>query len=106
MSRQRQISTIQLPTTIAMVNKSAVHAMIFLSTRPMSPDYGTLFIALENGMIQVFSHHNLGGYIDSFNAIHMAGDCVITMDSDKDNYYLITGTALGYIKTWLVRNYW
>lgn len=84
----------------------AVHACWFLKSRPMLPDWGTLFVALSNGVIQVFSHHNLGGYIDSFNAIHMAGDCVVAIISDEEDRYLFTGTAQGYVKTWMVRNYW
>lgn len=80
--------------------------MLFLTTRPSLPDVGNLFIAIENGRIQVFSDHINGGYIDSFNAIHMAGDCVISMTTDSENRYLMTGTAMGYIKIWLVRNYW
>lgn len=100
------MSIVQLPASAVRHNKTAVHSMICLTTRPCSPDYGTVFVALENGIIQVFSNHYLGGYIACFNAIHMAGDCVTSMAVDKTDRYLITGTALGYIKTWLICNYW
>lgn len=95
-----------MPKKLQVFRTETVHAMIFLTTRPSLPDVGNLFVAIENGRIQVFSDHISGGYIDSFNAIHMAGDCVISMTSDNEDRYLITGTAMGYIKTWLVCNYW
>lgn len=72
----------------------------------MSIEYGTLLVALENGIIQVFSHHQLGGFMESFNAVHMAGDRVVTMTTDSENKYLFVGTVLGYIKVWFVANFW
>lgn len=95
-----------MPTKSALMQPLAIHSTIFLDTRSMSPDTGTLFVALSNGFIQVYSHHNLGGYLNVFNAIHMAGDCVTFMQTDKGNNYLFTGHALGYIKTWHIVNYW
>lgn len=71
-----------------------MHCMIFLSTRPMRADCGTLLVALENGTIQVWSHHVGGGYITSFSAIHKAGDYVITMISDSNDEFLFTGKIL------------
>lgn len=79
--------------------------MLSLRARPSTPAHGTIVVALEHGIVQLFSNHNLGGFIDSFHAIHMAGDCVISMVSDEANRYLITATALGYIKTWLICNF-
>lgn len=95
-----------MPSKLQIFRTETVHAMIFLTTRSSLPDVGNLFVAIENGRIQVFSDHISGGYIDSFIAIHMAGDCIISMTTDTENRYLITGTAMGYIKTWLVCNYW
>lgn len=95
-----------MPSKLQIFRTETVHAMIFLTTRPSLPDVGNLFIAIENGRIQVFSDHIIGGYINSFNAIHMAGDCVISFATDTENRYLMTGTAMGYIKIWLVRNFW
>lgn len=84
----------------------AVRSIIFFDSRPMHPDYGTMALALDHGLIQFYSHHNLGEFINSFNAIHMAGDCVMAMTTDEENKYLITGTVLGYIKIWFIKNYW
>lgn len=90
-----------------MMRQTSVHAMLFLDSRPMDGRYGTLLVSLSTGIIQVFSHHPQGpGFITSFNGIHMAGDVVISMTTDKANRYLFTGTSLGYIKTWLICNYW
>lgn len=95
-----------MPSKLQVFRTETVHAAIFLTTRPSLPNVGILFIAIENGSIQAYSDHNFGGYIDSFNAIHMAGDCVTSLATDNKNRYLITGTAMGYIKTWLICNYW
>lgn len=72
----------------------------------MLPEFGTLCLSLDHGLMQVYSHHNQGGFIDSFNASHLAGDCVVSCATDRENRYLFTGTVLGYVKTWLVKNYW
>lgn len=89
------------------MTKTSVHAMLFLESRPMDDRHGTLLVALSTGMIQVFSHHpQAPGYVESFNAIHMAGDAIISMTTDRANRYLLTGTSLGYIKTWLICNFW
>lgn len=63
-------------------------------------------MALETGVIQVYSHHQRGGYLNKFNAIHKTGDCILTMTTDRKNRYLFTGTALGYVKIWHIQNYW
>lgn len=95
-----------MPSKLQVFRTETVHAAIFLTTRPSLPNVANLFISIENGRILVFSDHISGGYVDSFNAIHMAGDCVVSLATDNENRYLITGTAMGYIKVWLVCNYW
>lgn len=88
------------------VRNLAVHACVFLETRPMSVEYGTFLAALENGVIQVYSHHRLGEFMVQFNAVHTAGDCVLTMITDSTDTFLFTGTALGYIKIWVISEFW
>lgn len=104
-ARARRVSTVVMPEQCMPLRRLAIHSMIFLNSRPMDPEVGTLLIALENGAIQVWSHHISGGFITSFSAIHKAGDYVICMATDVDNNYLITGSSVGYIKTWLLKNY-
>nr|XP_046475216.1 WD repeat-containing protein on Y chromosome [Neodiprion pinetum] len=82
-----------------------VYAMIFLNVRPVAPDVGSLLLSLENGMIQVWTHHPAAGYLTSFSAIHMLGDYVMSLATDPENQYLITGHTAGYIKVWLLSNY-
>uniref|UniRef100_A0A1A9WKU8 WD repeat-containing protein on Y chromosome n=1 Tax=Glossina brevipalpis TaxID=37001 RepID=A0A1A9WKU8_9MUSC len=72
----------------------SVQALLFLQTRPMTLEHGSVFVALETGAVQVYSHHQRGGYITEFNAIHKIGDCVLTMTTDRKNRYLFTGTAI------------
>jgi hypothetical protein len=64
----------------------------------MQTDVGSLLVAVQNGNIQVWSHHPAGGYIGSFLAIHAAGDHVVAMATDQDNEYLFTGDSI-YIHT-------
>ena len=73
--------------------------MVFLQNRPMTPDTGTLLISLENGLIQIWSHHPLGGYIDKFYANHTYADYVVTMTTDSNNEYLFTGTITNLFKS-------
>ncbi|EFA09801.1 WD repeat-containing protein on Y chromosome [Tribolium castaneum] len=104
-SRARRVSTVVMPEQCMPLRRLAIHSMLFLNSRPMDPEVGTLLISLENGAIQVWSHHMSGGFITSFSAIHKAGDYVICMATDEKNDYLFTGSSVGYIKTWLLRNY-
>lgn len=106
--RQRQLSVIQLPSASSLMAKTSIHAMLFLRTRPMDDRHATLVVALSNGSIQMYTHHPLAvpPFKASFNAIHMAGDAVTAMTTDPAERYLIVGTSLGYIKTWLICNYW
>lgn len=104
-TKSRALSIIPLPTSAEKLHHLSVQAVVFLTLRPMTPEYGTLLTALSNGRVLVWSNHNLGGYIDQFNAIHMAGDSVSTMITDSTEKYLFTGTMLGYVKTWLLTNY-
>lgn len=103
--RQRRVSTVLMPEQCMPLRRLAVHSMLFLNNRTMDPAIGTLLIALENGAVQVWSHHISGGFITSFSAIHKAGDYVICMTSDLDNEFLFTGSCAGYIKTWLIKDY-
>ncbi|KAF9805731.1 hypothetical protein SFRURICE_009363 [Spodoptera frugiperda] len=83
----------------------AVHAMIFLETRPQHAHVASLMLSLENGKIQGWSDHSAGGYQGSFHAVHSEGDYVSCLATDIDNEFLFTGTTLGYIKVWLMTNY-
>ena len=103
--RARRVSTVVMPEQCMPMRRLGIHSMIFLHSRTMDPDVGTLFISLENGAIQVWSHHISGGFLTSFSAIHKAGDYIICMASDEKNEYLFTGSSVGYIKTWLIKNY-
>nr|CAI5831958.1 unnamed protein product [Callosobruchus analis] len=101
----RRVSTVALPEECFSLRKLAVHCMIFLTARKTDPHVGTLLVSLENGVIQVWSHHVAGGFITSFSAIHKAGDYVLSMCTDVNNEFLFVGTTVGYIKTWLLKNY-
>ncbi|KAF2880421.1 hypothetical protein ILUMI_25755 [Ignelater luminosus] len=105
-ARARRISIVHVPETCVPLRGLAVHSMLFLSSRKMRPATATLLVAVENGSIQVWSHHPAGGFITSFSAIHTAGDYVISMATDRDNEYLFTGTTAGYIKTWLMKGFY
>ncbi|SPP81442.1 WD repeat-containing protein on Y chromosome [Drosophila guanche] len=83
----------------------SVQAVLFLQSRPQTLHHGSVFISLDTGYIQMYSHHQRGGYMDQFMSVHKTGDCVLTMCTDRKNRYLYTGTAFGYIKIWHIVNY-
>ncbi|VVC93729.1 unnamed protein product [Leptidea sinapis] len=76
----------------------AVHAMIFLTTRPIHMRVASLILSLENGQVQCWSDHPAGGLQGAFQGIHTAGDYVAAFATDVDNNYLFTGTTVGYVK--------
>ncbi|XP_075152554.1 WD repeat-containing protein on Y chromosome-like [Haematobia irritans] len=82
----------------------SVQSVLYLQTRPMTKEHGSVLVSLETGIIQVYSHHYRGGFLKQFNAIHKTGDCVLAMSTDRKNRYLFTGTAFGYIKIWYIEN--
>ncbi|XP_022814895.1 WD repeat-containing protein on Y chromosome-like [Spodoptera litura] len=83
----------------------AVHAMVFLQTRPQHAHVASLVLAVENGQLQCWSDHSAGGYQSSFQAVHSSGDYVSCLATDVANEFLFTGTTQGYIKVWLMTNY-
>ncbi|XP_013178307.1 PREDICTED: WD repeat-containing protein on Y chromosome-like isoform X2 [Papilio xuthus] len=103
--RARRVSTVALPAQAQVLRQLAVHAMIFLETRPMSMHVASMMLSLENGQVQCWSDHPAGGYKGSFQGIHTAGDYVSAFATDVGNEFLFTGTTVGYIKVWLMTNY-
>lgn len=91
----------------------------------MNPNIGTLLVSLESGIIQVWSHHPAGRFLTGFSVIHTKRDSAISLATDPENNYLITGKifyyilkiifiqhnkilighCLGYIKVWYLANY-
>lgn len=102
----RALSMIPLPIEAAELRQLSVQSVVFLTKRPSDPEFGNLLTALSNGRVLVWSHNRLGGYLDQFSAVHMAGDSVSTMATESSETYLFTGTMLGYVKTWLLTNFW
>ncbi|KAG6461155.1 hypothetical protein O3G_MSEX012443 [Manduca sexta] len=101
----RRVSSVALPMRAQNMRQLAVHACIFLLTRPNAMRVASLFLSLENGQVQGWSDHPAGGYQGSFQGIHTAGDYVSAFATDIDNDYLFTGTTVGYVKVWLMKNY-
>lgn len=83
----------------------SVNCLLSLPQRMISPVVGTIFAGLDNGKVQVWSHHAMGGYLSEYKAVHSGKDFVISMCTDQKNHYVYTGHMMGYIKTWLIVNY-
>ncbi|XP_032671627.1 WD repeat-containing protein on Y chromosome-like [Odontomachus brunneus] len=83
----------------------AVRAMIFLAAREVGPDVGTLLVALDSGLVQVWTHHPAADFLGAFSIIHTVGDCATSLTTDPENDFLVTGHSVGYIKVWLLSNY-
>ncbi|KAJ2949922.1 hypothetical protein O0L34_g11240 [Tuta absoluta] len=101
----RRSSPAATPARVMHLRQLAIHAMIFLETRPYSSQEAPLMVALENGNVQAWSDHAAGGLKGSFTAVHTPGDYVSALATDVENKYLFTGTTVGYIKVWLMENY-
>ncbi|EGI70048.1 WD repeat-containing protein on Y chromosome [Acromyrmex echinatior] len=92
-------------SALNIVRVTAVRAIIFLAAREMKPDVGTLLVALDSGLIQVWTHHPAAGFLGAFSVIHTVGDCATSLATDPENQFFITGHSIGYIKVWLLSNY-
>ncbi|KAG5338004.1 WDY protein, partial [Acromyrmex heyeri] len=92
-------------SALNIVRVTAVRAIIFLAARETKPDVGTLLVALDSGLIQVWTHHPAAGFLGAFSAIHTVGDCATSLATDPENQFFITGHSIGYIKVWLLSNY-
>lgn len=69
----------------------AVRSMIFLNARSVKPDVGTLLVSLDSGLIQVWTHHPAGGFLEAFSVIHTVRDCALALATDPENHFLVTG---------------
>lgn len=69
----------------------AVRAVIFLTTREAKPNVGTLLVALDSGLVQVWTHHPSAGFLGAFSVIHTVGDCATSLATDPENEFLVTG---------------
>ncbi|XP_046383836.1 WD repeat-containing protein on Y chromosome [Ischnura elegans] len=118
---------IDLPPEQASIKPVVIYNLLFLNARQCLPDVGTLLVSVEGGNIQVWCHcltqgikvkdeknkqdkdkkENVSdyGFLGSFLAVHSAGDYVVTMNTDEDNEFLFTGDSAGYLKVWLLKNY-
>ncbi|KAL0125198.1 hypothetical protein PUN28_004379 [Cardiocondyla obscurior] len=92
-------------STLNVVNVIAIRAIIFLTAREAKSDVGTLLVALDSGLVQVWTHFPEARFLTAFSAIHTAGDCVTSLATDAENQFLVTGHSMGYIKVWLISNY-
>ncbi|KAK2585795.1 hypothetical protein KPH14_010400 [Odynerus spinipes] len=92
-------------SAISFTRSVTICAIIYLNSRPINPNTGTLLISLESGIIQVWSHHPAGGFLTGFSVIHAIKDAAISLATDPENNYLITGHCFGYIKVWYLANY-
>ncbi|XP_071645187.1 WD repeat-containing protein on Y chromosome [Temnothorax longispinosus] len=92
-------------SALNIVRVTAVRAIIFLIAREAKPDVGTLLVALDSGLVQVWTHHPAAGFLAAFSVIHTVGDCATSLATDSENQFLVTGHSVGYIKVWLLSNY-
>ncbi|KZC13993.1 WD repeat-containing protein on Y chromosome [Dufourea novaeangliae] len=102
---KQQIACKHQESVLNIMRTVAVRAMIFLSARPTKPNVGTLLVSLDSGLIQVWSHHPGGGFLEAFSVIHSVGDCALSLATDPKNHFLVTGHNKGYIKVWHIVNY-
>nr|XP_012140683.1 PREDICTED: WD repeat-containing protein on Y chromosome-like [Megachile rotundata] len=92
-------------SALSIIGTVSVRAMIFLCARSVGPDIGTLLVSLDSGLVQVWTHHPGGGFLQAFSVIHTLGDCALSLATDPKNQFLVTGHSAGYIKVWYLENY-
>ncbi|KAL1131813.1 hypothetical protein AAG570_011425 [Ranatra chinensis] len=91
-ARRRRVTTVNIPVSgFKHTPRCGVHCAFYLATRVVSAQTGTLLLSLENGHVQLWTHHSVGGLIAKFYAVHTVADYVISMNSDQKNEYLFTG---------------
>ena len=78
--------------------------MLFLQTRPHSPNTATLVAAGGMGWVYSWSVHPQGGLLGQFVGAHSNGEVVLSLATDTSNTYLFTGDSTGYVKVgWLTK---
>lgn len=97
--RAIRLSSVHVPDECFNLRRLAVHCLLFLCNRKSDVQVGTLLVALENGVVQVWNHHVAGGFITSFSAVHKAGDYVIAMTTDEQNEFLFIAAILSNFPT-------
>lgn len=86
--------------------ESAVEKIIFLESRePNHKDTAILVTSGAEGWIRFWSMHHEGGLLGQFNAAHRLGESILSLTSDTNNYFLVTGDTQGYVKLWDIKDY-
>lgn len=78
-------------SALSIIGTVAVRAMIFLCARSVEYNIGTLLVSLDSGLIQAWTHHPAGGFLQAFSVIHTLGDCALSLATDPKNHFLVTG---------------
>ncbi|KAJ8045382.1 WD repeat-containing protein on Y chromosome [Holothuria leucospilota] len=84
---------------------SSVDKVLFLQSRPNDKDTATLMASGAEGWVRAWSIHHKGGLLGQFNAAHKPKESILTMATDSNNEFLITGDTMGYVKIWDISNY-
>lgn len=102
---RRAAVTEKTPHTIITTDKESVEALLFLKKRQNEKGVASLLSAGTRGWVRAWSVHHDGGLVGQFNAAHEKGRVILSMATDPDEKYLITGDSQGYIKVWHIENY-
>ncbi|KAG6938463.1 EF-hand calcium binding domain 8 [Chelydra serpentina] len=86
---------------------AAVEKILFLETREQTPDSAILLTSSAGGHICAWSVSSEGGMLGKFRAVHGedVNAVVGSMATDPEDFILLTGDSLGYIKIWDIENY-
>ena len=102
---RRAAVTEKTPHSIITTDKESVEALLFLKKRQNEKGVASLLSAGTRGWVRAWSVHHDGGLVGQFNAAHEKGSVIVSMATDPDEKYLITGDSQGYIKVWHIENY-
>ena len=75
-----------------------VEALVFLSSRELSPDTAALLTCMHNGKVLAWSMSLYGKCLGEFVAAHTENEMLHAADVTRDDSLLVTGDSLGFIK--------
>ncbi|XP_059569036.1 EF-hand calcium-binding domain-containing protein 8 [Alligator mississippiensis] len=87
-------------------SSAAVQKVLFLQTRERSPDTAILLTSSADGYVYAWSVGGKGGLLGKFRpALRDESAVVNAMATDSNDWILLTGDSLGYIKIWDIEHY-
>ena len=98
-------------TTIGVSNenlhyKYCVETMVFLKSRPITPDTAVLLTGMHDGRVIAWPLSIEGRCLGEFMAVYKEAELLHAMAVTSDDLFLVTGDSLGYIRVWDIHHFY